>query len=63
MSCLLQNLKMTISNGRVFGLVIFRLSDYKDEKKPCFVRNRALSLHIKLFQLILILSRKYKRTS
>ena len=43
MSCLLQNLKMTISNGRVFVLVIFRLSDYKDEKKPCFVRNRALS--------------------
>ena len=42
---------------------IFRLSDYKDEKKPCFVRNRALSLHIKLFQLILNVSRKYKRTS
>lgn len=41
----------------------FRLSDYKDEKKPCFVRNRALSLHIKLFQLILNVSRKYKRTS
>ena len=32
-------------------------------KKPCFVRNRALSLHIKLFQLILNVSRKYKRTS
>lgn len=44
-------------------IVIFRLSDYKDEKKPCFVRNRALSLHIKLFQLILNVSRKYKRTS